>query len=75
MLDASWGRFVNFVGYKAESAGKRAVHVIPYRTSQECSVCGGKVVKRLSERMHRCPHCGSVMPRDYNAARYIKIVV
>ncbi len=72
MLDAGWGKFVNFVGYKAESAGKRRVQVDPKGTSQECSVCGGLVWKDLSERTHRCPFCGSVMPRDYNAARNIK---
>ena len=72
MLDAGWGKFVNFVGYKAESAGKRTVHVIPNGTTQECSICGEIVWKALSERMHRCPFCGAIMPRDYNSARNIK---
>ena len=72
MLDASWGRFVNFVGYKAESAGKRRVQVDPKGTSQECSMCGGVAWKGLSERTHRCPLCLSVMPRDYNSALNIK---
>ena len=73
MLDASWGRFVNFVGYKAESAGKRMVQVDPKGTTQECSVCGEVVWKTLSERTHRCPFCGVVMPRDYNSARNIEV--
>jgi putative transposase len=72
MLDAGWGKFVNFVGYKAESAGKRMVQVDPKGTTQECSVCGEMVRKTLSERTHRCPFCGAVMPRDYNSARNVK---
>jgi putative transposase len=72
MLDAGWGKFVNFCVYKAESAGKRMVQVIPNGTTQECSVCGEIVWKDLSERMHRCPFCGAIMPRDYNSARNIK---
>ena len=72
MLDAGWGKFVNFVGYKAESAGKRRVQVDPKGTTQECSVCGRMSWKDLSERTHKCPFCLSVMPRDYNSARNIK---
>ena len=72
ILDASWGKFVNFCGYKAESAGKRRVQVDPKGTTQECSVCGEMVSKTLSQRIHRCPFCGVVMPRDYNAARNIE---
>jgi predicted RNA-binding Zn-ribbon protein involved in translation (DUF1610 family) len=48
------------------------VQVDPKGTSQDCSVCGRTVFKALSERTHRCPFCGAVMPRDYNAARNIK---
>jgi transposase len=50
---------------------KRVVKVDPNGTTQECSVCGRNVFKILSERTHRCPFCGAVMPRDYNAARNI----
>lgn len=73
MLDASWGKFVNFCVYKAESAGKRTVQVDPNGTSQECSVCGEMVWKNLSERTHKCHFCGAVMPRDYNSARNVKL--
>lgn len=72
MLDASWGKFANYVLYKAENAGKYAVQVIAKGTTQDCSVCGKTVPKDLSERIHRCPYCGSVMPRDYNSAWNIK---
>lgn len=73
MLDASWGMFANYVTYKAENAGKYAVQVYPRGTTQDCCICGRTVTKDLSERTHSCPFCGSVMPRDYNSARNIKL--
>ncbi len=73
ILDASWGKFANYVAYKAENAGKYAVRVIAKGTTQDCSICGKTVPKDLSERIHSCPYCGSVMPRDYNAAQNIKL--
>jgi len=73
ILDASWGKFVKCVTYKAENAGKFAVKVSPKGTTQDCCICGEKVAKDLSVRMHLCPYCGSIMPRDYNAAQNIKL--
>ncbi len=73
ILDASWGKFVNYTLYKAENAGKYAVQVIAKGTTQVCSVCGNAVPKDLSVRIHSCPDCGSVMPRDYNSSLNIKI--
>ena len=68
--DASWGKFTDFIDYKAESAGSQVVYVNPRNTSQECSGCGNKVSKPLSQRTHSCP-CGVVMDRDLNASRNI----
>ena len=73
ILDASWGKFENYILYKAENAGKYAVQVIAKGTTQDCSVCGKIVPKDLSQRIHSCGYCGSVMPRDYNAAQNIKL--
>jgi putative transposase len=73
ILDASWDKFVNCVTYKAENAGKFAVQVCPRGTTQDCCICREKVAKDLSERMHSCPYCGSILPRDYNAAQNIKL--
>jgi len=67
------GKFANYVLYKAENAGKYAVCVIAKGTTQDCSVCGKTVPEDLSVRIHSCPYCGSVMPRDYNAAQNIKL--
>jgi putative transposase len=72
MLDAGWRKFIDFCGYKAESAGKRRVKVNPNGTTQECSGCGRIVRKLLSERVHRCGFCRMVIPRDYNSALNIK---
>ena len=30
------------------------------------------MIKDLSERVHKCPYCGFVAPRDYNSALEIK---
>lgn len=66
--DAGWGQFVAILTEKAEEAARVLVRVDPSGTSQECSGCGEVVHKGLSERVHRCPHCGLSMDRDTNAA-------
>ena len=69
--DASWGKFISMLRYKAGCAGARLIEVNPVGTSQECCRCGTEVVKKLNDRIHECPHCGLVMDRDLNAARNI----
>ena len=71
ILDASWGRFRQFVSYKAESAGKLYMPVDYRGTTQRCSQCGAKVKKELWDREHKC-ECGFEVPRDYNSALEIK---
>ncbi len=44
----------------------------PKNTSQDCSNCGKKVPKELSQRTHSCPHCGIIIDHDLNAAVNIK---
>jgi putative transposase len=70
--DAGWGLFLAVLRSKAESAGRRVVEVDPRYTSQDCSACGGRVPKKLSERWHSCPYCGFSCHRDENAARNTK---
>jgi putative transposase len=67
IVDAGWSGLVQFVTYKAESAGRQVVQVNPYHTSQQCSNCGEIVKKSLAVRIHQCP-CGYVADRDENAA-------
>ncbi|MGB3655110.1 MAG: transposase [Rivularia sp. (in: cyanobacteria)] len=70
--DAGWGQFVNILEFKAENAGLRVIAVNPNGTSQECSGCGYKVKKSLSQRMHNCPGCHTSLCRDLNAAINIR---
>lgn len=69
--DAAWGRFLDWVGDYGMIQDVPIVPVAPHFTSQQCSGCGKRVKKSLSERTHRCVHCGLVMDRDENAARNI----
>jgi putative transposase len=70
--DAGWGQFVTILSNKAENAGLKVIAVNPNGTSQECSSCGSKVIKPLSQRMHICPVCHTNLCRDLNAAINIK---
>jgi putative transposase len=66
--DAAWGQFIHYLSYKAENAGRKLVKVNPAYTTQDCSRCGYRQVKKLSDRVHRCPHCGLEIDRDHNSA-------
>lgn len=70
--DAGWGQFLQILLIKAERAGLLAIAVNPNGTSQNCSGCGVKIKKELSERWHSCPNCGCKLDRDHNAAINIK---
>lgn len=74
IADAGWGQFVDILAFKAEKAGQRVVKVNPKGTSQHCSNCLNRVPKELSDRWHSCPHCGTELDRDTNAAILIKKV-
>ena len=69
--DASWSTLKQMLSYKAEKAGKTFIEVDPRYTSQDCSGCGCRIKKRLSDRLHVCTSCGLIMDRDENAARNI----
>ena len=66
--DAGWGKFIDMLKYKAESAGAYAISVNPYHTSQICSNCGRLVKKEIHQRWHDCHECGLSIHRDHNAA-------
>jgi putative transposase len=68
ILDAAWSMFRFCLAYKAESAGRKYTEVNPAYTSQDCSGCGYRAKKKLSERWHFCPNCGLSLDRDTNAA-------
>jgi len=71
IADAGWRAFVSWLDYLAHVYGKVVVALPPAYTSQDCSGCGERVKKALSERTHVCPHCKAMFDRDHNAARNI----
>jgi putative transposase len=71
IMDAAWGLLIWCVSYKAEGAGRYAIPVNPWRTTQKCSSCGVLVPKKLSQRVHSCS-CGLTIGRDHNAGLNIK---
>ncbi len=71
VTDASWGKFVNMLTYKAEWNDKNVVKIDRfYPSSQTCHVCGyvNKDTKDLSVREWECPVCHAHHDRDVNAA-------
>jgi len=68
---ASWGKLIQLLQYKAESAGCVTVGVNPKNTSQTCSNCGNKEELKLSDRVFNCVKCGLTLDRDLNASKNI----
>jgi len=71
ILDAGWGKLVELTTYKSVMRGGSTIQVDPKYTTQDCSRCGERVPKALSERIHNCPKCGLKICRDVNAANNI----
>lgn len=69
--DAGWSNFLSILQVKAENAGLLTIGVSAYNTSLNCSGCGVKVPKELSQRWHSCD-CECSLDRDHNAAINIK---
>ena len=69
--DAAWGQFLAWVKVYGELHDVPVIAVAPQFTTQECSGCGKRVYKALSQRTHVCAQCGLVLDRDHNAARNI----
>ncbi len=70
--DSSWNSFFQKLEYKAANAGILFRKITAYGTSQSCSGCNKLIKKTLATRIHRCPFCGIVIDRDYNASLNIK---
>jgi len=70
--DASWGKFVTMLTYKAEWYGKEVVKVGRFYASSKTCECGVKNDNlKLSDREWVCPACGRVNKRDLLAANNI----
>jgi putative transposase len=72
IADAAWGQLIQYSTYKAACAGGSVRRINPYRTSQDCSDCGARLIIPLHERVYRCPSCGLVRDRDHNASLNIE---
>ena len=72
MADASWGRFVQFLCYKAENAGCKVEKINPKNTTKQCSNCGNIQKMPLWIRTYKCSSCGFEIDRDLNSAINIK---
>ena len=74
LRDNDWNSFCRKLEAKMQQAGKPVVTVDRfYPSSQICSVCGRRFGKiPLEQRTVQCPHCHTVLDRDYNAALNIR---
>ena len=65
-----FNKFRQYITYKAELYGIGLVIADRfYPSSKTCSECGSiKKDLKLKDRVYRCPHCGVVIDRDYNAS-------
>lgn len=68
VASVAWGAFLMILICKAENAGRQVKKVNPAYTSQDCSGCGERKKKLLSQREHVCTSCGLNTHRDINAA-------
>ena len=68
MLLSSLGQITTLLKYKCERYGKELRKIERYYpSSQTCSKCGKTYNVKASE-IYKCPHCKTIIDRDYNAA-------
>lgn len=70
--DAGWGKFVQFLDYKAVRAGVEIIKVDPRYTSQTCPECGHVAAEnRPTRAQFHCQECGHDAHADLVGARNI----
>lgn len=74
VADNAWGMFTTFLKYKLDDLGKQLVKIDKwYPSSKTCNECGEiNHDLQLSDREWVCKSCGSIIDRDYNAAKNIR---
>jgi len=72
--DNAWGMFTTFLKYKLEDQGKRLIKIDKwFPSSKTCNECGYiNDELKLSDREWICDACGTLIDRDYNAAKNIR---
>ena len=69
LSNISLSDFYRILDWKAEQYRRTVIRVNPAHTSKTCSVCGYiNHDLKLSDRTYKCPSCGAVIDRDYNAS-------
>ena len=61
------GRFVKYLTYKSEIAGKKTIDICERRTTVTCCCCGKQHDMPLTKRIMNCD-CGNVIDRDKNSS-------
>ena len=63
-------KFKQYITYKSELYGIELIVADRfYPSSKTCSICGSiKHDLKLKDRIYKCPHCGAIIDRDYNAS-------
>ncbi len=63
-------KFRQYITYKTELNGIELIVADRfYPSSKTCSICGSiKHDLKLKDRIYKCPHCGAIIDRDYNAS-------
>jgi len=69
--DSALGDLISKIETKCKDTDREFVKVAPHHTTVDCSKCGAKIKKALSQRTHRCTECGHTEGRDSNAAKNI----
>ncbi|EAJ7141878.1 transposase, partial [Campylobacter jejuni] len=74
IANASWGKFINLLTYKAENKGKTLMQIDKFfPSSRICSHCGSNTGKKpLHIRSFTCPNCHTKHNRDLNASINIR---
>lgn len=74
IANASWGRLIAMLAYKAEKKGKTLIQIDKFfPSSQICSYCGSNTGKKsLHIRSFVCPYCNAKHHRDLNASINIR---
>ena len=71
--DSALGDLISKIETKCQDTDREFVKVSANYTTVDCSNCGAKIKKALSQRTHRCTECGYEDGRDSNAAKNILI--
>ncbi len=72
--DNAWGIFTTILKYKLKDKGKQLIKIDKwFPSSKKCNECGEiNNELQLSDRKWVCKSCGSIIDRDYNAAKNIR---